>query len=47
MSKRVTIIIDDKIDKELRIKQGKMIQTRKSSVSYSNVVNQILKKGLA
>jgi len=47
MSKRVTILIDDEIDKKIRLKQGKLIQEKMSSFSYSKVINQILKKGLA
>ena len=47
MSKRITIIIEDEIDKKLRLKQGKLIQDSMSPVSYSKVVNQVLKKGLA
>jgi len=46
MNKRVTIIIDDDIDKKLRILQAKIIQQTQSSRSYSSVVNDALRKVL-
>lgn len=46
MSKRVTIVLDDEIDKKLRQIQAKTIQNTSSSVSYSGVINKILEKGL-
>ncbi len=46
MSKRVTIVIDDDLDKKLRIRQAKIIQQKQASCSYSKVVNDILRKVL-
>jgi hypothetical protein len=46
MAKRVTIIIDDDLDKKIRMIQAKMIQTTSGSVSYSKVVNETLKAGI-
>ena len=46
MSKRVTIVIDDDLDKKLRLRQAKIIQQTSSSVSYSRVVNDALRKVL-
>ncbi len=46
MSKRVTIMIEDELDKKLRIIQAKAIQNTKSSVSYSSVINQVVKNNL-
>ena len=46
MAKRITIVVDDNLDKELRIIQAKMIQKENKSISYSHVVNLSLKKGL-
>lgn len=43
MSKRVTIMIADDLDKKLRLKQGKMIQNSSNSVSYSSVINDVLR----
>lgn len=46
MAKRVTIIIDDAIDKKLRILQAKKIVKSSSTVSYSRVINEELRKTL-
>jgi len=46
MSKRVTIMIDDDLDKKLRLRQAKMIQQEQSSYSYSKVLNESLRKTL-
>jgi len=46
MSKRVTIMIDEDLDKKLRLRQAKLIQQEQSSVSYSRVINDLLKKVL-
>ena len=46
MSKRVTIMINDDIDKKLRQRQAKMIQKEQTSYSYSRTLNELLRKGL-
>jgi len=46
MAKRITIMIDDDLDKKLRLMQAKMIQTTTGSVSYSKVINEMLAKGI-
>jgi hypothetical protein len=46
MSKRVTIMIDDDLDKKLRLRQAKMIQQEQTSYSYSKVLNESLRKNL-
>ena len=46
MSKRITIMIDDDIDKKLRQLQSKLIVKTNESVSYSKVINQELRKSL-
>ena len=46
MSKRVTIMIDDDLDKKIRLRQAKMIQQEQSSYSYSKVLNEALRKVL-
>lgn len=43
MAKRVTIMIDDDLDKKVRIKQADIIKKRQSSTSFSWVVNEILR----
>ncbi|MFB5632935.1 MAG: hypothetical protein ACE5Q9_06375 [Nitrosopumilus sp.] len=46
MAKRVTIMIDDDIDKKLRLRQAKLIQQEQSSYSYSKVLNETIRKVL-
>ena len=46
MSKRVTIMIDEDLDKKIRMRQAKIIQQEQTSCSYSKVLNKILRKSL-
>lgn len=46
MSKRITIMIDDDLDKKLRLRQAKLIQQEQASISYSKVLNETLRTGL-
>lgn len=46
MSKRVIIMIDDDLDKKIRLRQAKLIQQEQSSYSYSKVLNETLRKVL-
>jgi len=46
MAKRITIMIDDDIDKKLRLIQAKQISKTNSSVSYSSVINEVLRRHL-
>ncbi len=46
MSKRVTIMIDDDIDKKLRNLQAKIIARDQVSHSYSKTLNDLLRKSL-
>ncbi|MCH7561788.1 MAG: hypothetical protein QQN62_07870 [Nitrosopumilus sp.] len=46
MSKRVTIVIDSDLDKKLRLRQAKIIQQKQASCSYSQVLNETLRKVL-
>ena len=46
MSKRITIIIDEDIDKKLRLIQSKQIAKTNSSISYSQVLNESIRKQL-
>jgi hypothetical protein len=46
MSKRVTIMIEDELDKKIRSIQAKEIQSTSTSVSYSHTINKILKNNL-
>ena len=45
-SKRVTIMIDDDLDKKLRIIQAKLISKNQTSYSYSKVLNETIRKVL-
>ena len=46
MAKRITIMIDDDLDKKLRLLQAKEIQNTSSSVSYSGTLNKVLRNSL-
>lgn len=46
MAKRITVMIDDDIDKKLRQHQAKMIQQSSEAYSYSKAINEVLKKSL-
>ncbi len=46
MGKRVTIVIDEDLDKKIRFRQAKLIQQKQSSYSYSRVLNEVLRKCL-
>lgn len=46
MSERITIILDDETIKSLRNTQAKMIQKHNKSVSFSSVINDLLRKQL-
>jgi len=46
MTKRVTISLDDDLDKKLRAKHAAMIKKSASSVSFSRVINEALGKYL-
>ena len=46
MVRRTTVMIDDDLVKKLRIMQAKMIQNENKSVSFSHVVNLVLRNVL-
>jgi hypothetical protein len=46
MAKRITIMIDDDLDKKIRLLQAKAIQNTISSVSYSSMINELLRNNL-
>jgi len=46
MSEKITIVLDDDLVKKLRDKQAKEIQKKLETVSFSKIVNDILRKGL-
>ncbi len=46
MTKRITIMIDDELDKKIRLLQAKAIQSTGRSISYSSIINDLLRKKL-
>jgi len=44
--KRVTIMLDDDLDLELRERQAKLIKKTQSSYSFSKILNETLRKQL-
>ncbi len=43
---RVTIMLDDDLDKKLRLRQAKMIQSDQNTHSFSSVLNDVIRKTL-
>jgi hypothetical protein len=46
MSKRITIVLDDDNIKKLREKQAKLIKEHAKSISFSRVINDVLRKNI-
>ncbi|AJM93166.1 MULTISPECIES: hypothetical protein [Nitrosopumilus] len=46
MSKRISLIIDDHTYKKLRLKQASEMKKTTATVSFSKVINDILKKSI-
>ena len=46
MAKRVTIMIDEELDKKIRGHQAKKIQKENISYNYSKAINDILRKAI-
>ena len=46
MAKRITIMIDDDLDKKLRLRQAKLISQEQTSYSFSRVINEVIRKSL-
>ena len=45
-TRRVSILLDTDLDRKIRLEQARLIQKNRSSVSFSYLVNSILKNGL-
>ena len=43
---RVTIVLDDNLQKRMRLMQADIIKKTNENCSFSNVVNLVLEKGL-
>ena len=46
MKKKITVVIDDMIIKKLHEKQAKLIKNSTKFVSFSSVVNDVLRQSL-
>jgi hypothetical protein len=46
MSKRITIMIDDDLDKKLRMLQAKEVTKTAKSVSFSQIINDTIRKSV-
>jgi len=46
MALRISIMLDEDVGKKLRLKQAKLIKKTKGAISFSQVLNQTLKKSL-
>lgn len=46
MGKRITIMIDEDLEKKLRMIQAKTIATSKEGVSFSQVLNKTLRRAI-
>ena len=44
MSKRICLMIDDDVDKKLRLFQAKSIKINQTSFSYSKALNTVLRE---
>jgi len=46
MKIRLTIMLDQDLSKKLRDLQGRMMRVKKENVSFSQVINEVLQRGL-
>ena len=46
MGKRITIMIDEDLEKKLRLLQAKTIASSKEGVSFSQVLNKTLRRAI-
>ena len=46
MAQRITIMLDDDIAKKLRLRRAKLVKISKKSVSFSKVINEVLRSAL-
>jgi len=43
MAKRITIMLDDDLDKKVRLKQADLIRKTQKSISFSSVINDVIR----
>lgn len=46
MRKKITIVLDDDLNKKIRLMQAKKMLKTNANVSYSDMVNEILRQDL-
>jgi hypothetical protein len=46
MGSRITIILDENLERKLRAIQAKQIQKKKQSVSFTQIIHETLQSGL-
>jgi len=46
MGRRVTVMIEDGLDKKIRNYQAKILQKNNSTYSYSKAVNDLIRKAI-
>ena len=47
MTKRITIMLDDDIDRKIRLMQSKIIKKENKSISFSSVINLLLEENIS
>lgn len=45
-AKRITIMVENELDKKVRLRQAKLIQADQKTHSYSSVINELVRKAL-
>lgn len=43
MAKRITIMLDDDLDRKLRLRQAELIKKNQKSTSFSSVINNVIR----
>ena len=46
MGRRITIVLDEELEKKLRLLQSKLVKNSVKSISFSRVLNMIVEEGL-
>ena len=47
MTKRITIMLDDDIDRKIRLMQSKIIKKENKSISFSSMINLLLEENIS
>jgi len=47
LAKRITIMLDDDIDRKIRLMQSKIIKKENKYTSFSSVINLLLKENIS